>query len=82
MKSRKFHCLLLMRKYISKTMNMIDQLLIIVINLKKNSYLNNYLKKLSCQTYCFKHIVSIFSLIRTAFLSVYENIVRIKKRST
>ena len=69
-----------MTKYAFKTVNMMDELLVIRINLKKNSHLNNYLKKLFCQAYCsnffssqnsifFKHIVLIFSLIRTALLS-------------
>ena len=56
----------------------------------KNSYLNNYLEKLFCQAYCFNfyssqntcfssynNIVLIFSLIRTAFLSIQKNIVLI-----
>ena len=36
MKSKKFHCLALMTKYVSKTMDMIDYLLVIRVNYKKS----------------------------------------------
>ena len=82
MKSTKFHCLALMTKqWIGWISSWLPELI------RKNSYLNNYLKKLFCQAYCFnffssqnsflvKHIVLIFSLARTDFLSIYKNIVR------
>ena len=52
MKKSKFHCLVLMTKYISKAMYIADLLLVTRISYK-NSYLNNYLNKLLCQAYCF-----------------------------
>ena len=65
---------------------MTDWPLVTRVNYKKNSYLNNFLKKFFSQPYCFnlqpnqncfffvKHFVLIFSIIRRAFLSVYKNI--------
>ena len=41
-----------MIKYTFKTM-VVDQLLVIRVNCKKNSYLNNYLEKLFLRAYCF-----------------------------
>ena len=52
MMKSKFHCLILMTKYISKAMYIADLLLVTRISYK-NSYLNNYLNKLLCQAYCF-----------------------------
>ena len=53
----KFHCFVLMTKYILKTMDRqirswISELII------KNSYLNNYLEKLLCQAFCFRFFPS------------------------
>ena len=84
MKSTKFHCLVLIMKYTSKTMDTMDQLLVIRVNYK-NSHFNNYSEKLFCQANCFnfhfnqnsffvKHIALIFSLIRTVFLSNILNL--------
>ena len=42
------------------------------LSLRKNSYLNNYLKR-----FFVKHIALIFSLIRKAVFSFYKNIVRL-----
>ena len=53
MKSKKFHCLVFRTKYIFKVMEMMDQLLVARVNYKKNSYLNNYSKKLFCRANCF-----------------------------
>ena len=61
-------------------MDVMDYLLVIRANYKKNSYLYNYSEKLFCQAYCFnffssqnnfliKQIVLIFSLIRAASFS-------------
>ena len=61
-----------------------DGLALIRVKYKKNSYLNNYFKKLFCQAYCFiffssqnssfvKHVL-IFSLITIAFLSSILNL--------
>ena len=50
MKSSKFNCLVLMAKYAFKTIDMMDQLLVIRVNYKKTV---NYLEKFSCQAYCF-----------------------------
>ena len=53
MKSAKFNCLVSMTEHILKTINMMDQLLVIRVN-KRNSYL----KGLFCQAYCFKFFSS------------------------
>ena len=53
MKSAKFDCLVSMTEHILKTMNLMDQLLVIRVN-KRNSYL----KELFCQAYCFKFFSS------------------------
>ena len=68
MKSTKFHCFVMMTKYIFKTMDMMDQLLDIRVNYKKN-YVNSIQK-----SFFFKHVVLIFSLVRTAFLSSILNL--------
>ena len=63
MESITFLCLALIVKYISETMDVVNQLLVTKVNYKRNSYLDNYLKKLFV-----KHAVLIFSLVKTAFL--------------
>ena len=63
MKSIKFHCSALMTKYISKTMDIMNQVLVIILKTIQNSFLSSY-----------KNIVLSFSLIRIDFLSSYNNI--------
>ena len=58
MKSITFLCLALIVKYISKTMDVMDQLLVTKVNYKRNSYLDNYLQKLLCQACCFNFFSS------------------------
>ena len=74
MKSTKFHCLALMRKYISKTMDTMDYLFFLALQLIiKNSYLNNYSEKLFCQANCF----DFQSNQNSFFLSIYKNLIRL-----
>ena len=62
MKSTKFHSLVLIRKYIFKTMNMMVSSCLSRVHfelIRKNSHLNDYfLKILFCQVYCFNFFPS------------------------
>ena len=71
MKSTKFHCLALMTKSMFKTMDVTISSWILKLIIK-TSYLNNYSK-----SFFFKSIILIFSLIKTTFLSIYKNIIRL-----
>ena len=52
MKSTKFYCLVLMTKYLLKSMISWISFWILEI-IRRKGYLNNYLKKLFCQAYYF-----------------------------
>ena len=69
MKSTRFLYLALMIKHTSKTMDVLDQLLVIRVNYKKTVILITIRK-----SFFVKHIVLIFSLISTAFLSGILNL--------
>ena len=58
MTSTRFLCLALMIKYTFKTIDEMDWLLVIRVNYKKNSYLNNYSETLLCQANCFNFFSS------------------------
>ena len=61
-----------MIKYTSKTMDVIDLLLVIRVNYIKTVILTTIQKSFLSS---YKNIILIFSLVRTAFLSSYKNIV-------
>ena len=60
-----------MTKYIFETMDMMDQVLVFGL-IRKNIYLNSYLKKVLFQAYFFNY----FS-IQNSFLLIYQNVVKL-----